>query len=52
MKTKKINLIEIETEIIAQLSQEQSDDIQGGKYNICTCRDNTCNTGSCTTKSE
>jgi hypothetical protein len=46
MKTKKINPIEIEPEIIAQLSQEQSDDIQGGldgtKCSSCTM--NSCNT--------
>jgi hypothetical protein len=45
MKTKKVNPIEIEPEIMAQLSEEQSDEIQGGDGTKCSsCTMNSCNT--------
>jgi hypothetical protein len=45
MKTKKTNPIEIEPEVIAQLSEEQSDEIQGGDGTKCSsCTMNSCNT--------
>lgn len=45
MKTKKINPIEIEPEVIAQLDEAQSDEIHGGDGTKCSsCAMHSCNT--------
>jgi hypothetical protein len=40
MKTKSVNPIEIEPEIISELSEEQTEEIQGGRG---SCHLHTCN---------